>query len=252
MTSNDRGGATVTDLVELTAAEEELAELCRGLLAATTDGDRLWRESARQTIVQFLLDRPESQQLTELLAAAMEQVLDGLGDDPDGVRLLLLWELARATRDLRSRWLAYLLCDEAYGAVEAAPEAVLGIAAMTMGWLRPERGIGSDELWCTLSLIRSRALIELGDLHTALHDLLDGHASAIAEQRPALEYAIAATYAELGELGQAAAWAGHCMASTETLGLTPDDDLRQMVSDYRLRALASIMSLPDPDQRDTA
>jgi hypothetical protein len=42
------------------------------------------------------------------------------------------------------------------------------------------------------------------------------------------------------------------MASTETLGLTPDDDLRQMVSDYRLRALASIMSLPDPDQRDTA
>jgi hypothetical protein len=39
------------------------------------------------------------------------------------------------------------------------------------------------------------------------------------------------------------------MATTEALGQVADKDLRQMVSDYRLRALASIMSLPDPDER---
>ena len=242
----------MTDLAELSLAEEQLAELCRALLDATAVGDRLWRESARRAIVDFLLDRPDSQQLTELLAAAFEQIFDGLGDDPGGVRLLLLWELARAARELRSRWLAYLLCDEASGAVEVAPEAVLGIAALSMGWLRAERGRATDELWCTLALVRGQALIELGDLHSALHDLLDGHASAIAEQRPALEYAIAATYAELGKFGQAAAWAGRCLASTEALGQTPDDDLRQMVSDYRLRALASLMPPPDPDEPDRA
>jgi hypothetical protein len=232
----------VTDLAELGAAEEQLSELCRVLLDATADGDRLWRESSRKAIVDFLLDHPDSQRLTELLAAALEQVLEGFDDGPgsDG-RLLLLWELARTARDLSSRWLAFLLCDQAFDVVRTAPEAVLGIVAVSMGWLRAELDPQADELWCTLALLKGQALIELGDLPDALDGLLDAHAHAIAEQRPTLEYVIAATCAELGEHGQAAAWAGRCMASTEALGQVVDQDLRQMVSDYRLRALASIM-----------
>jgi hypothetical protein len=240
----------VTDLAELGAAEEQLAELCRVLLDATAGGDRLWRESSRKSIVDFLLDHPDSQRLTELLAAALEQVFESLDDAPDGdARLLLLWELARIARDLGSRWLAFLLCDQAFGLVRTAPEAVLGIVAVSMGWLRAELDPHADELWCTLALLKGQALVELGDLHGALEGLLDAHAHAIAEQRPTLEYVIAATYGELAEHGQAAAWAGRCMASTEALGQIVDQDLRQMVSDYRLRAVASIMSLADPEER---
>jgi hypothetical protein len=240
----------VTELAELGAAEEQLSELCRVLLDATADGDRLWRESSRKAIVDFLLDQPDSQRLIELLAAAMEQVFEGFDDAPDhDARLLLLWELARTSRDLCSRWLAFLLCDQAFGVVRTAPEAVLGIVAVSMGWLRAELAPHADELWCTLALLKGQALIELGDLYGALETLLDAHGHAIAEQRPTLEYLIAATYGELGEHGQAAAWAGRCMASTEALGRTADHDLRQMVSDYRLRALASIMLLVDPEER---
>ena len=54
----------MTDLAELGAAEEQLSELCRVLLDATADGDRLWRESSRKAIVDFLLDHPDSQRLT--------------------------------------------------------------------------------------------------------------------------------------------------------------------------------------------
>jgi hypothetical protein len=234
--------AAVTDLAELGAAEEQLSELCRVLLDSAADGDRLWRESSRKAIVDFLLDQPDSQRLTELLAAALEQVFESFEDAPDnGARLMLLWELARIARDLASRWLAFLLCDQAFGVVRVAPEAVLGIVAVSMGWLRAELDPQADELWCTLALLKGQALVELGDLHAALDGLLDAHAHAIAEQRPTLEYVIAATYGELGEYGQAAAWAGRCMASTEALGQIVDQDLRQMVSDYRLRALASIL-----------
>jgi hypothetical protein len=240
----------VTDLAELRAAEGQLSELCRVLLDATADGDRLWRESSRTAIVDFLLDHPDSQRLTELLAAALEQVFESIDDAPEcDARLLLLWELTRTARDLCSRWLAFLLCDQAFGVVRTAPEAVLGIVAVSMGWLRAELDPQADELWCTLALLKGQALIELGDLRGALDSLLDAHAHAIAEQRPTLEYVIAATYGELGEHGQAAAWAGRCMASTEALGQIVDQDLRQMVSDYRLRALASIMSLTDPEER---
>jgi hypothetical protein len=243
----------VTDLVELDAAEEQLAALCGVLLDATADGDRLWRESSRKAVVNFLLDHPDSQRLTELLAAALEQVFDSFDADPgSGARLLLLWELARAARDLGSRWLAFLLCDQAFGIVQSAPEAVLGIVAVSRGWLRAQLGTQPDELWCTLELLRGQALIELGDLRGALDVLLDAHGHAIAEQRPTLEYVIAATHAELGEHGQAAAWAGRCMASTEALGQTVDQDLRQMVSDYRLRALASIISPTDQDRPDSS
>jgi hypothetical protein len=232
----------VTDLAELGAAEEQLSELCRVLLDATADGDRIWRESSRKAVVDFLLDQPDSQRLTELLAAALEQVFDRFDDTPGSdARLMLLWELARTARDLGSRWLAFLLCDQAFGVVRTAPEAVLGIVAVSQGWLRAELDPQTDELWCTLALLRGQALIELGDLQGALDGLLDAHAYAIYEQRPTLEYVIAATYAELDEHGQAAGWAGRCMASTEALGRTVDQDLRQMVSDYRLRALASIM-----------
>ena len=240
----------MTDLAELGAAEEQLSELCRVLLDATADGDRLWRESSRKSIVDFLLDHPDSQRLTELLAAALEQVFESFEVVPGcDARLLLLWELARTARDLGSRWLAFLLCDQAFGLVRTAPEAVLGLVAVSMGWLRGEGDAQVDELWCTLALLKGQALIELGDLHGALDGLLDAHAHAIAEQRPTLEYVIAATCGELGEHGQAAAWAGRCMASTEALGQVVDQDLRQMVSDYRLRALASIMSLTNPEER---
>jgi hypothetical protein len=240
----------VTDLAELGAAEGQLSELCRVMLDATAGGDRLWRESSRKAIVDFLLDQPDSQRLTELLAAVLEQVFEGFDDAPDSdARLPLLWELARTARDLDSRWLAFLLCDQAFGVVRTVPEAVLGIVAVSMGWLRAELDAQVDELWCTLALLKGQALIELGDLHGALDGLLDAHAHAIAEQRPTLEYVIAATYGELCEHGQAAAWAGRCMASTEALGQIVDQDLRQMVSDYRLRALASIMSLTDPEER---
>jgi hypothetical protein len=232
----------VTDLAELGAAEEQLSELCRVLLDATADGDRIWRESSRKAIVDFLLDQPDSQRLTELLAAALEQVFESFDNTPGSdARLMLLWELARTARDLGSRWLAFLLCDQAFDVVRTAPEAVLGIVAVSQGWLRAELDPQTDELWCTLALLRGQALIELGDLQGALDGLLDAHAHAIAEQRPTLEYVIAATYGELDEHGQAAAWAGRCMASTEALGQAVDQDLRQMVSDYRLRALASIM-----------
>jgi hypothetical protein len=232
----------VTDLAELGAAEEQLSELCRILLDATAEGDRIWRESSRKAIVDFLLDQPDSQRLTELLAAALEQVFESFDDTPGtDARLMLLWELARTARDLGSRWLAFLLCDQAFGVVRTAPEAVLGIVAVSQGWLRAELDPQTDELWCTLALLRGQALIELGDVQGALDGLLDAHAHAIAEQRPTLEYVIAATYGELDEHGQAAAWAGRCMASTEALGQAVDQDLRQMVSDYRLRALASIM-----------
>jgi hypothetical protein len=240
----------VTGLAELRAAEGQLSELCRVLLDATADGDRLWRESSRTAIVDFLLDHPDSQRLTELLAAALEQVFESLDDAPEcDARLLLLWELTRTARDLGSRWLAFLLCDQAFGVVCTAPETVLGIVAVSMGWLRAELDPQADELWCTLALLKGQALIELGDLRGALDGLLDAHAHAIVEQRPTLEYVIAATYGELGEHGQAAAWAGRCMASTEALGQIVDQDLRQMVSDYRLRALASIMLLTDPEER---
>ena len=232
----------MTDLAELGAAEEQLSELCRVLLDATADGDRIWRESSRKAIVDFLLDQPDSQRLTELLAAALEQVFESFDDTPGSdARLMLLWELARTARDLGSRWLAFLLCDQAFGVVRTAPEAVLGIVAVSQGWLRAELDPQTDELWCTLALLKGQALIELGDVQGALDGLLDAHAHAIAEQRPTLEYVIAATYGELDEHGQAAAWAGRCMASTGALGQTVDQDLRQMVSDYRLRALASIM-----------
>ena len=135
----------MTDLAELGAAEEQLSELCRVLLDATADGDRIWRESSRKAIVDFLLDQPDSQRLTELLAAALEQVFESFDDTPGSdARLMLLWELARTARDLGSRWLAFLLCDQAFGVVRAAPEAVLGIVAVSQGWLRAELGPQTD------------------------------------------------------------------------------------------------------------
>jgi hypothetical protein len=65
LNSDDAIRRWLSDRSRRTGRSEQLSELCRSLLDATADGDRLWRESSRKAIVDFLLDQPDSQRLTE-------------------------------------------------------------------------------------------------------------------------------------------------------------------------------------------